>query len=69
MSKEPNNTEVHQTFDRNKMLDEALFIGICGMNMIKDKEFTTGVVRLEMARDKIDYIIQAIYAEEMKGIS
>lgn len=60
-----NNVEVHQTFNRNKLLDEALFIGICGMNMCKDNEFITGVVRLEMAREKLDKVIEYIYKEKL----
>jgi len=66
MSQSQNKIEVHQTFDRNKLLDEALFVGICGLNMCKDKEFITGVVRLEMARDKLDKVIKYIYKEKLK---
>ncbi len=62
---EDKKVEVHQTFDRNKLLDEALFVGICGMNMVKDKEFITGVVRLEIARDKLDKVIEYIYKEKL----
>lgn len=64
MSKE-NIVKVEQDFDRNKVLDEALFVGICGMNMCKDKEFLTGVVRLEMAREKLNKVIEYIYKEKL----
>ena len=63
MAKEPNIVHVKQDFDRNKVLDEALFVGICGLNMVRDECFITGVVRLEIARAKLDKVIEHIYAE------
>ncbi|TET88709.1 MAG: hypothetical protein E3J96_02810 [Sulfurovum sp.] len=66
MSQSQNTVEVHQIFNRDKLLDEAVFLGICGLNMCKDKEFITGVVRLEMARDKLDKVIKHIYKEKLK---
>ena len=62
---ENNIVEVHQTFNRDKLLDEALFVGICGLNMCKDKQFLTGVVRLEIARDKLAKVISYIYKTEL----
>jgi len=66
MSQSQNTIEVHQIFNRDKLLDEAVFLGVCGLNMCKDKEFITGVVRLEMARDKLDKVIKYIYKEKLK---
>ena len=58
---------IYQTFDRYKTLDEGVFIAICGLNMCREKQFITGVVRLEIARDKIDKAIKHIYTHKMPG--
>ena len=58
---------VYQTFYRSKVLDEGVFLAICGLNMCRDKEFITGVVRLEMARNKLDKAIKYIYIHKLPG--
>lgn len=52
--------EVNQTLNRNKFLEEAIFLAICGLNLCKENSRITGVVRLEMARDMIDKTIKHI---------
>ncbi|RLA62746.1 MAG: hypothetical protein DRQ78_07645 [Epsilonproteobacteria bacterium] len=63
---EHNIIKIEQDFDRNKILDEGVFLAVCGLNMCRNKEFITGVVRLEMARDKLDKVIKKIYKDEVK---
>lgn len=58
--KSPNLIEVHQTFDRNKELDEAIFLAICGLNLCREKSCITGVTRLEIAKAKLEKIISKI---------
>ena len=62
-----NKRRIWQQLDRYKILDEGIFLSICGLNMCREKQFITGVVRLEMARDKIDKAIKHIYAHKMPG--
>ena len=54
-----------QILHRSRQLDEGIFLAICGLNMCRKKEFVTGVVRLEIARDKIDKTIKYIYEHKM----
>lgn len=46
--------------DRNRLLDEAIFIAICGLEQIRDGLFITGKVRLEIARNKLDQVIKKL---------
>ncbi len=46
--------------DRNKLLDDAVFIAICGLEQIRAELSTTGKVRLEIARAKLDRVIKKL---------
>lgn len=48
MSK-PRTVDVQQTLNRDKVLDEAIFLAICALNKIRCGDRITSVVRLEMA--------------------
>jgi len=66
MIKAEKKVEINQVLDRNKVLDEALFLGICGRNIIEeDGSYMTGVIRLEMARDKLDKVIKLIHKKKL----
>jgi len=55
--------KVTEELNRDKVLDEAVFLSICGMNQIREGCQITGVVRLEMARDKLDRVIKKINSD------
>lgn len=57
---DPKKFETKVYIDRNKLLDEAVFIAICGLEQIREKTFITGKVRLEIARDKLDQVINKL---------
>ena len=66
MKKAEKKIEINQILDRNKVLDEALFLGICGRNIIEeDGSYMTAVIRLEMAIDKLDKVIRLIHKEKL----
>ena len=65
---DPKHIKLVQDLDRNKMLDEGVFLAICGLNMCREKMFITGVVRLEMAHHKIGKAIDYIYKERDKKL-
>lgn len=39
---------IKQDLDRNKTLDEGIFLAIRDLNMYRNKEYTTGVIRLKL---------------------
>lgn len=41
--------QIVQKLDRDKPIEEAIFLAICGLNTINEGSRITGVVRLEMA--------------------
>ena len=49
--------------DTDKTLDEAIFYALCGLDHCRDKSVITGVVRLEIARAKLDVAIDALNKE------
>ena len=49
--------------DTDKTLDEAIFYALCGLTHCRDKTLITGVVRLKIARAKLDAAIEAINKE------
>ena len=49
--------------DADKTLDEAIFYALCGLTHCRDKTLITGVARLEIARAKLDAVIEAINKE------
>ena len=49
--------------DTDKTLDNAIFYALCGLDHCRDKSLITGVVRLEIARAKLDAAIEAINKE------
>lgn len=46
--------------DRNKLLDEAVFSAINGLEQIRNEMFRTGKVRLGIARAKLDEAIKKL---------
>lgn len=52
--------KVTEKLNRDKMLDEGVFLAICGLNQCREKTFITGVVRLEMAVARIQKVIDYI---------
>lgn len=59
-SYQPNLVTVHQVLNRSKLLEEAIFLAICGLNTCKEFSCLTGVIRLEIARDLLDKSIDGI---------
>lgn len=59
---------VQDSLDRSKTLDNALFIGLCGLGMCREKMFITGVVRLEMAVHGLQQSIKHIYGKHVTYI-
>lgn len=53
-----------QMFNRSKKLDEALFIGICGLNHCRENSIITGMTRLEMSHYLLGKIIDRIKISE-----
>ena len=49
--------------DTDKTLDEAIFYALCGLDHCRDKSLITGVVRLEIARAKLDVAVDALNKE------
>ena len=49
--------------DTDKTLDNAIFYALCGLDHCRDKSLITGVVRLEIARAKLDVAIDALNKE------
>lgn len=41
--------QIVQELDRDKPIEEAIFLALCGLNTINEGSRITGVVRLEMA--------------------
>ena len=67
----PRTVEVVETLDRNKVLDEAIFLAICAMNKLRDGDKITSIVRLEMARNGIQRTIDKLnkdYDELSKAV-
>lgn len=50
--------------DRSKLLDESIFIAICGLRQLRDGLNTTGKVRLEIAKNGIQRTINALNKKE-----
>jgi hypothetical protein len=40
---------ITQDLDRDKVLDAAIFLAICGLNQMRDGSITTGLARVEEA--------------------
>lgn len=57
MSKEVN---IDITLDRAKVLDEGIFLAICGLEQCRANQFITGVVRLKLAVERIQLAIDSI---------
>ena len=51
-------SNVNMSFNRDKILDEGVFLAICGLTHCREGLGITGVVRLEMARDRISKAIE-----------
>lgn len=51
---------VDEDLDRNKVLDEAIFLALCGRDLCKNGSSITGVVRLEMAYEKLGRTITEV---------
>lgn len=60
--------EVTIKLDRNKLLDEAVFLSICGLQQCRENFAITGVTRLEMARDRLNVAIDVINKNLEKGM-
>lgn len=58
--------EVHETLNRNKILDEAIFLSICGRKLCRENSCITGVVRLEIAYHKLGLVIAKIKKQQDK---
>ena len=63
----PSADKMKKTFiielDTDKTLDEAIFYALCGLDHCRDKSLITGVVRLEIARAKLDVAVNALNKE------
>jgi len=55
-----NIVDVVETFDRGKILDEGVFLAICGLDLCRDGLQILGVVRLEMAVHNLQKTIDKI---------
>lgn len=64
IEKNPSIVYNYQTFNRSKKLDEALFIGICGLNHCRENSIITGLTRLEMSHYLLGKIIDRIKISE-----
>lgn len=51
---------VNQELNRNKVLDEAIFLAICGRNLCKENSCITGITRLVMSYNKLGKVIKKI---------
>lgn len=51
---------ISEELDRSKILDEAIFLALCGRDQVKNNLKITGVVRLEMAVAMLHKIINKI---------
>lgn len=58
--------EVKETLDRDKVLDEAIFLALCGLDHCRHGSEITGLVRLEMAKHKLESTIKKI--KEKHGV-
>ena len=47
--------------DTDKVVDDAIFLAMCGRTHCVEASLITGVVRLEMARDRLDKAIKGIH--------
>ena len=56
--------KVEIELDRDKVIDEAIFLAICGRNMIKDGDKITSGLRLEMAVYKLQRCINKLKADK-----
>lgn len=63
MGKDNRNIKIVETLNRDKVLDEAIFLAICGRNKIKDGDRITSTVRLQMAVDKLQRCIARLHSE------
>ena len=60
--------EVRETLDRNKQLDNAILHAIWGLQHCRDGFSITGVTRLEIAKDKLNSIIDQINENLEEGV-
>jgi hypothetical protein len=51
---------IHKTLDRDKTLDEGIFLAHCGLSQIREGYKITGVVRLQMAVINLQSVIDKI---------
>ena len=56
--------KVELELDRNKTLDEGIFLAICGREILKGGDKITSPIRLELAIDKIKKVLKKL--EETK---
>ena len=63
-----NLVEVNEILDRDKQLDNAILHALWGLQHCRDGFSITGVTRLEMARDKLNRIIDQINENLEEGI-
>lgn len=50
--------------DRDKVLDEAIFLALVGLNNLRVGSKITGLIRLETAKVKLDAIIEKLKKEQ-----
>ena len=52
--------KVTEELDRDKTLDEAIYLALCGLDHCRTSLCVTGLVRLEMAHHKLGRVIDEI---------
>lgn len=51
---------IDEKLNRDKLLDEALFVGLCGLGMCRRNLRVTGLVRLEIAHAYLGRVIKQL---------
>lgn len=57
-----------ETLDRSKRLDDAVLHAIWGLQHCREGMSITGVTRLELAREKLDIVIDLINKDLEEGV-
>jgi len=57
---------IEEDLDRDKVLDEAIFIALCGKGHLNENCKITGLTRLQIARDGLNKVIKYLEEEMSK---
>ena len=54
--------------NRDEVLDDAIFLALCGLDQVRDNLKITGLVRLEMAYHKFGLAIEKLKKDSEKDL-